>query len=199
MTISLAGLDMPVLVPAGVPTRSLRVLATGRGSVAGSGLPYWEDVSVGPGARRGTPADGPPPWSVRTIARRGCRPGPDGGWSADGSLRGIAETAVTSLLLKLIPDGLPALEALRCTEQASATGRAVAARLDDVGTWPRTTMDVDGHTFLLWMHQRAEGFAAVADLGACRAVLHGLRPPPAWRFTLLQPGAAQSAFDPRPG
>jgi hypothetical protein len=196
MTISLAGLDMPVLVPAGVPIRSLRVLATGRGTVAGSGLNYWEDVSVGPGPRPTAPADGPPPWSVRTIARRGCRPGPDGGWTTDGSLRGVAETAVTSMLLKLIPNGLPAEEALRSTEQAGAIGRAVGARLDDVRTWPRTTMDVDGHGFLLWLHQREEGFAAVADLGACRVVLHGLRPPPAWRFTLLPAEAARATLAP---
>jgi hypothetical protein len=194
MTISLACLDMPVLVPAGVPTRSLRVLATGRGSVAGRALTYWEDVSVGPGPRPNAPADAVPPWSVRTIARRGCRPGPDGGWTLDGSLRGVAETAVTSMLLKLVPHGLPAEELLRSTEQAGATGRAVAARLDDVRTWRRTTMDVDGHTFMLWLHQRAEGFAAVADLGACRVVLHGLRPPPAWRFTLLSAEAARAAF-----
>jgi hypothetical protein len=196
MTISLAGLDMPVLVPTGVPIGSLRVLATGRGSVAGSALSYWEDVSVGPSPRPGTPADAPPPWSVRTIARRGCRPGPDGGWTADGTLRGIAETAVTSMLLKLIRYDLSAEETLRSTVQASATGRAVAARLDDVRTWPRTTVDVDGHTFLLWLHQREEGFAAVADLGACRVVLHGLRPPPAWRFTLLTAEAAQAALAP---
>jgi hypothetical protein len=194
VTISLAGLDMPVLVPAGVPTRSLRVLAAARGSVADSVLSYWEDVSVGPGPRPNTPPDASPPWSVRTIARRGCRPGPDGGWTVDGGLRGVAETAVTSMLLKLVPDGLPVEELLRSTEQAGATGRAVAARLDDVRTWRRTTMDVDGHTFMLWLHQRAEGFAAVADLGACRVVLHGLRPPPAWRFTLLSAEAARAAF-----
>jgi hypothetical protein len=194
MTNSLAGLDMPVLVPAGMPTRSLRVLATGRGSVAGSPLPWWEDVSVGPVVRPHTPADAPPAWSVRTIARRGCRPGGDGGWTTDGSLRGIAEGAVTSMLLKLIPAGLPTEDARRCTEQASATGRSVAARLDDPGTWLRTTMDVDGHAFLLWLHQRPEGFAAVADLGACRVVLHGRRPPPAWRFSLLAPQTAQAVL-----
>ena len=192
MTISLAGLDMPVLVPAGMPARSLRVLATGRGSVAGSPVSWWEDVSVGPG--RGAPLDTAPPWSVRTIARRGCRPGPHGGWTADGSLRGIAEAAVTSMLLKLIPDGLPAVDALRCTEQAGATGRAVAARLDDVHSWSRATMDVDGHAFVLWLHQRPEGFAAVADLGACPVVLHGRRPPTSWRFTLLPPDAALAAL-----
>jgi hypothetical protein len=197
MTISLAGLDMPVLVPAGVPTRSLHVLATGRGSVAGSALPYWEDVSVGPGPRPNTPADAAPPWSVRTIARRGCRPGENGGWTVDGGLRGIAETAVTSMLLKLIPHQLSAEETRRRTEHASATGRAVAVRLDDVRTWARTTMDVDGHTFVLWLHQREEGFAGVADLGACRVVLHGLRPPPAWRFMLLSAECAQQAFSPR--
>ncbi|MBB3678288.1 hypothetical protein [Modestobacter versicolor] len=194
MTISLAGLDMPVLVPAGVPTRSLRVLATGLGNVAGTTLTYWEDVSIGPGSRPGADPHAATPWSVRTIARRGCRPGGDGGWTVDGSLRGVAETAVTSMLLKLVPYGLPAAETLRCTEQAGATGRAVAARLDDTGTWTRTTMDVDGHPFLLWLHQRPEGFAAVGDLGACRVVLHGLRPPLAWRFTLLRPEVAQAAL-----
>jgi hypothetical protein len=194
MMISLTGLDMPVLVPAGVPTRSLRVLATGLGSVAGSPVSWWEDVSVGPAPRADAPADAPPPWSVRTVARRGCRPGADGGWTTDGSLRGVAETAVTSMLLKLIPYGLPAEETLRGTEQAGAVGRSVAARLDDVRTWSRTTMDVDGHGFVLWVHQRAEGFAAVGDLGACRVVLHGLRPPPAWRFTLLRPEVAQAAL-----
>ena len=194
MTISLAGLDMPVLVPAGMPARSLRVLATGRGSVAGSPVSWWEDVSVGPGPRWDAPAGTAPPWSVRTIARRGCRPGPDGGWTADASLRGIAETAVTSMLLKLIPDGLPVTDALRCTERAGATGRAVAARLDDVRSWSRATMDVDGSAFVLWLHQRPEGFAAVADLGACRVVLHGQRPPPSWRFTLLSPEAAAAVL-----
>jgi hypothetical protein len=194
MTMSLAGLDMPVLVPAGVPSRSLRVLATGRGSVAGSPVSWWEDVSIGPASRTSAPAGSAPPWSVRTIARRGCRPGHDGGWTTDGGLRGVAETAVTSLLLKLVPEGLPAEEALRCTAQAGATGRSVAARLDDVRTWSRATMDVDGHAFVLWLHQRPEGFAAVADLGACRVVLHGLRPPPAWRFCLLRPEAAQAAL-----
>jgi len=90
MTTSLSGLDMPVLVPAGVPVRSLRVLAAGQGHVPGTALTYWEDVSVGSAARPDTPDGVPAPWSVRTIARRGCRPGPDGGWTADGSLRGIA-------------------------------------------------------------------------------------------------------------
>jgi hypothetical protein len=194
MTISLAGLDMPVLVPAGVPVRSLRVLATARGNVAGTALQYWEDVSIGPASRRDAPVDAATPWSVRTIARRGCRPGPDGGWTADGSLRGIAETAVTSMLLKLIPYGLPAEETLRFTEQAGATGRAVAARLEDAATWQRTTMHVDGHPFLLWLHRRPEGFAAVADLGPCRVVLHGQRPPVTWRFSLLPPREAQAAL-----
>jgi hypothetical protein len=195
VTISLTGLDMPVLVPADVPLRSLRVLATGQGSVGGAALTYWEDVSIGPVPRTSAGAEAPTPWSVRTIARRGCRPGQDGGWTVDDSLRGIAETAVTSLLLKQLPYGLPAEESLWRTEQASTTGRAVAARLDDPETWARTTMDVDGHAFLLWLHQCAEGFAGVADLGACRIVLHGLRPPPAWRFTLLSATEAQAAFD----
>jgi hypothetical protein len=194
MTNSLAGLDMPVLVPAGTPPRSLAVLATARGNDTGSGLPYWEEVSVGPTPDPGARADASPAWSVRTIARRGCRPAADGSWTVDVSLRGIAETAVTSMLLKLIPYGAAAEETMRWTQQAGATGRSVAARLDDVRTWPRTTMDVDGHAFLLWLHQRAEGFAGVADLGVCRVVVHGRRPPPAWRFTLLSAAAARSAL-----
>jgi hypothetical protein len=194
MTISLAGLDMPVLVPAGVPPRSLSLLAAARGTAAPGAPSWWEDVSVGPVPPPGTPPDAPPAWSVRTIARRGCRPDADGGWTVDGSLRGVAETAVTSMLLKLIPHAASAEDTLRWTQQASATGRAVAARLDDVRSWPRTTMDVDGHPFVLWLHQRAEGFAGVADLGACRVVLHGRRPPPAWRFTLLPAATARTAL-----
>jgi hypothetical protein len=194
MTISLAGLDMPVLVPAGVAPRSLSVLATGRGRTAGGGRSWWEDVSVGPSPRPDAPRDASPAWSVRTIARRGCRPAPDGSWTAEESLRGIAETAVTSMLLKLIPYGLSPAESLRCTEEAGTTGRAVAARLDDARTWSRTTMDVDGHAFVLWLHRRPEGFAGVADLGPCRVVLHGRRPPPAWRFTLLAAEAARAAL-----
>ncbi|MCZ2807683.1 hypothetical protein O2W18_21460 [Modestobacter sp. VKM Ac-2983] len=193
MTIPLTGLDMPVLVPAGVPAHALCVLATGHGRV-GSSPSYWEDVSIGPRPEPEAPADASPAWSLRTIARRGCRPGGDGGWTTDGGLRSIAETAVTSMLLKLVPYGASAAETLRSTEEAGATGRAVAARLDDVRTWPRTALDVDGHPFVLWLHRRPEGFAGVADLGPCRVVLHGRRPPPSWRFTLLSAEAAQTAF-----
>jgi hypothetical protein len=188
MSESLAGLDMPVLVPTAVPISELRVVATGKASVGGSDLEYWEDVSVAPGGVA------PPTWTVRTLARRGCRPVGNGGWTLDTGVDATAGTAVTSLLLEQIPYGLRREETHRRADEAGDSARAIAGRLRDPRTWARTTMDVDGHAFMLWVHERAEGFAAVADLGACLVAAHGRSRPATWTFTLLAPAEAQVAL-----
>jgi hypothetical protein len=191
VTTSLAGLDMSVLMPAWSPVDQVEVVGAGWASVRGRGPEYWEDVSVAPVGLRGAP----PPWTVRTLARRGCRPGYDGGWTMDTPLARNAATPVVDLLLQQIPYGLPREEIRRRAEAASDTGDAVGDALMDEQIWSRATADVDGHAFVLWVHRRAEGFAAVADLGPCVLAVHGRTPPSAWRFTLLAPDAARAALE----
>lgn len=101
---------------------------------------------------------------------------------------------MTSLLLEQIPYGLRREETHRRADEAGDSARAIAGRLRDPRTWARTTMDVDGHAFMLWVHERAEGFAAVADLGACLVAAHGRSRPATWTFTLLAPAEAQVAL-----
>jgi hypothetical protein len=194
VTSSLAGLDMSVLLPAWLPHDQMEVVGTGKGSVRGSGPEYWEDVSLAPLAA----GNGAPAWTVRTLARRGCRPGWDGGWTMDAPFARAAGTAVTSLLLEQIPYGLPYEETRRRANQAVDTGDAVGEQLMDEQAWTRETAVVDGHAFVLWLHRRLEGFAAVADLGPCALVMHGRTPPDEWSFTLLAPDAARAALDRTP-
>jgi hypothetical protein len=190
VSLSLAGLDMPVLVPAQARRGDLTVTGTGKGRIGGSALEYWESVTVAPNGG----ADDPPPWTLQTMARRGCRPGGDGGWSLDSGLPGAADAAVGGLLLEQLATGLPQDELRRRGREAVESARAIARRLDDPDTWAQATTDVDGHTFMLWFHRRAEGFAAVADLGAVVLAAHGRTPPDAWTFRLLSPQESQSAL-----
>ena len=181
--MSLADLDMPVVVPRWIPVDRIGAAGGGKGSVGG----YWDDVQLQPLA---SPAD----WTVRTLGRRGRRP-VDGGWTLDAPLESAAATAIVNLLLQQIPSGLPPEEVRRRVEAASDTGDAVGERLTDEGAWGRTTAGVDGHAFVLWLHERGEGFAAVADLGICALACYGRTPPPAWEFSLLWPDAARAALD----
>lgn len=189
MSHSLAGLDIPVLLPAGTAAGDLTVVATGKSSVGG-GPSYWGSLAVAPDD--GT--DGAT-WTAETHARRGCRPA-DGGWTLDFGLSAAADAAVGGLLLKRIPHGLSVEELERRADEATATARGVAGRLEDPATWARTTADVDGSAFVLWVHRRTEGFAAVADIGFCLLAVHG-GTEPAWAFTLLWPDAARAALDGR--
>ena len=190
VTSSLADLDMPVVVPRWVPSGAVEVVSTGKGRVGSADPEYWDDVSVGPAGHRG----GPRPWTVRTLARRGCRPGLDGGWTVDPPLDRAAATAVVELLLQRIPPGLPHEAAGRLVDEAGATGDRVARRLMDRRTWTRTAADVDGHAFVLWFHRRPEGFAAVADLGLCVLLVQGQVPPDVWVFALLWPEQARAVL-----
>ena len=167
------GRDMPVPVPADVPPGGLRVVGTGTGSLPGTRRPrWWEVIDVAPVGDDGVP----PPWVVRTVARRGCRPGGDGGWTVDGGLPAVAATAVEDL--------------------SGEAGGLVAARLDDERTWARTTLDVDGYAFVLRVYRRPEGVVAVADLGPVLVAVSGRTPPPgAWAARLLDPAAARAATD----
>jgi hypothetical protein len=190
VTMSLADLDMPVVLPRWVSSGALEVVASSRGRVDG-GPEYWYDVSLGPLGHRG----GPRPWTVRTLARRGCRPGADGGWTMDPPLDRAAATAVVELMLQQIPGGLPAEEVRAMVDQAGDTGDRVGRRLADPRTWQRTEADVDGHAFVLWFHRRPEGFAAVADLGLAVLLVHGQVPPDVWVFSLAWPDQARAVLD----
>jgi hypothetical protein len=123
---------MSVLLPAWLPSDQVEFVGIGKGLVRGSGPEYWEDVSLAPvGA-----ADGPPAWIVRTLARRECRPGGDGGWTIDPPLHRAAATPVIDLLLQQIPYGLPKDETRQRVHEASDTADAAAERrahLDDGG------------------------------------------------------------------
>ncbi len=190
VTTSLDGLDMPVVLPRWVSSGAVEVVASSRGRVGG-GPEYWDDVSLGPAGHRG----GLRPWTVRTLARRGCRPGPDGGWTVDPPLSRAAATAVVELLLQRIPEGLSADAAGRLVDQAGDIGDRVARRLQDQRSWHRTEADVDGHAFVLWFHRRREGFAAVADLGLAVLLVHGQVPPDVWVFSLAWPEQARAVLD----
>lgn len=190
VTTSLDGLDMPVVLPRWVSSGAVEVVAAGRSRVGG-GPEYWDDVSLGPAGHRG----GPRPWTVRTLARRGCRPGSDGGWTVDPPLSRAAATAVVELLLQRIPEGLSADEAGRLVDEAGDTGDRLARRLQDQRSWRRTEADVDGHAFVLWFHRRREGYAAVADLGAAVLIVHGQVPPDVWVFSLAWPEQARAVLD----
>jgi hypothetical protein len=184
-TLSLAGLDMPVVIPIGVP--DLWVSATGHSRAGGDpGGAYWESVEVAP-----APGDQDPPWRLATFARRGCRPGGNGGWTLDSGLHGAATAAVGTLLLAHVPNGLPRDELHRLTEASREDADKVIAALGDPEVWQPGTIDVDGHRFMLWVHHRDEGFAAVADLGPVVLSAHGRTPPSQWRAALLDPAAAQ--------
>ncbi|SFE58919.1 hypothetical protein [Blastococcus tunisiensis] len=191
MQTSLAGLDMPVVLPRWVPSGAVEVVSTGTGRADAGGPAYWDDISLGPAGHRG----GPRPWTVRTLARRGCRPGSDGRWTVDPSLDRAAATAVVELLLNQIPSGLPADDIRRLVNAAGDTGDRVARRLMDQRTWQRTQADVDGHAFVLWYHRRPEGFAAVADLGPAVLLVHGQVPPDVWVFALAWPEQARALLD----
>jgi hypothetical protein len=190
VTSPLVGLDMPVVLPRWVSSGAVEIVASSRGRVGG-GPEYWDDVSLGPVGHRG----GPRPWTVRTLARRGCRPGPDGGWTADPPLDRSAATAVVELMLQQIPAGLPAEDVRAMVDQAGDTGDRVGRRLTDPRTWLRTEADVDGHAFVLWFHRRPEGFAAVADLGLAVLLVHGQVPPDVWVFSLAWPEQARAVLD----
>lgn len=190
VTVPLADLDMPVVLPRWVPSGAVEVVSTGRGRV-GSGPQYWDDISLGPAGHRG----GLRPWTVRTLARRGCRPQDGGRWTADPPLDRAAATAVVELLLQRIPEGLPGPEVRRLVDEAGDTGDRVARRLMDERSWHRETADVDGHAFVLWFHQRREGFAAVADLGLVTLLVHGVVPPDVWVFSLVWPDQARTVLD----
>lgn len=190
VTTSLADLDMPVVLPRWVSSGAVEVVASSRGRVDG-GPGYWDDVSLGPLGHRG----GPRPWTVRTLARRGCRPGADGGWTVDPPLDRAAATAVVELMLQQIPAGLPAEDVRAMVDQAGDTGDRVGRRLADPRTWQRTQADVDGHAFVLWFHRRPEGFAAVADLGLAVLLVHGQVPPDVWVFSLAWPDQARAVLD----
>jgi hypothetical protein len=190
VTTSLADLDMPVVLPRWVSSGAVEVVASSRGRVDG-GPGYWDDVSLGPLGHRG----GPRPWTVRTLARRGCRPGADGGWTTDPPLDRAAATAVVELMLQQIPGGLPADDVRAMVDQAGDTGDRVGRRLADPRTWQRTEADVDGHAFVLWFHRRPEGFAAVADLGLAVLLVHGQVPPDVWVFSLAWPDQARAVLD----
>ncbi|TQN41972.1 hypothetical protein FHU33_1361 [Blastococcus colisei] len=191
MTSSLSGLDMPVVLPRWVSSGAVEVVSTGKSRAVAAGPEYWDDISVGPAGHRG----GPRPWTVRTLARRGCRPGVDGGWTVDPLLDRAAATAVVELLLQRIPQGLPGEAVRRLVDEAGDTGDRVARRLMDQRTWSRTEADVDGHAFVLWFHRRPEGFAAVADLGLSVLLVHGQAPPDVWVFALLWPEQARAVLD----
>ncbi len=184
-TLSLAGLDMPVAVPTGVP--ELWVSGTGRSRAGGDpGGAYWESVEVAP-----APGDQDPPWRLTTFARRGCRPGGNGGWTLDMGIHSATTATVGTLLLAHVPNGLPHDELQQLTEAAQEGADKVVAALGDPAVWQPSTIDVDGHTFMLWMHYRDEGFAAVADLGPVLLGAHGRTPPSQWRAALLDPATAQ--------
>jgi hypothetical protein len=148
---------------------------------------YWESVEVAP-----RPADQDPPWRLTTLARRGCRPGPDGGWILDPGLPEGAATAVGSLLLSAVPAGGPREELHRLADAAADGARRVAAALSDPAVWRVGVLDVDGHRFVLWTHEREEGFAAVADVGPVLLAASGRTPPAPWRLSLLDPAAARA-------
>ncbi len=186
-------LDMPVLVPSDV--RDVWVTGTERSRVEGYDTPaYWGSVEVGP-----RPGDQDPPWRLTTIARHGCRPGGDGGWTVDPGLGDVAASAVGSLLLAAVPAGRPRDELHRLGEAATDDAGRVAAALHDPAVWRAATLDVDGHRFVLWTHSRDEGFAAVADLGRVLLAAHGRTTPPHWRLTLLEPAAARGRLHRGPG
>jgi hypothetical protein len=181
---TLAGLDMPVLVPDDV--RAPWVTGTGRSRVGGGAAPeVWETVEVAP-----RPGDRDPSWRLTTLARRGCRPGGDGGWTADPGLADVAERAVGALLLSGVAPGGPREELHRFVDVVADRARQVAAALWDVAVWKPGVLDVGGHRLMLWVHEREEGFAAVADLGPVLVSASG-RAAPTWRASLLDPAAAQ--------
>jgi hypothetical protein len=186
VTDRLDDLDVPVLVPSGVP--EVWVTATGRGRIAGHDAPaYWESIEVAP-----RPGDQDPPWRLATTARRGCRPGRDGGWTLDPGPEQVAANAVGTLLLAAVPAGSPREELHRLTDAATDGARRVAVALSDPAVWRVGVLDVDGHRFVLWTHEREEGFAAVADVGPVLLAAHGRTAPAQWRLSLLDPVTARS-------
>ncbi len=186
MTGPLGDLDVPVLVPAGVP--DVEVTGTERGRVEGHDTPaYWGSIEVAP-----RPGEEDPPWRLTTVARRGCRPGRDGGWTLDPGLEQVAATAVGSLLLAAVPTGFPRDELRRLADAATERARRVAAALSDPAVWRVGVVHVDGHGFVLWTHECEEGSAAVADLGPVLFAASGRTAPAEWRLTLLDPATARS-------
>ncbi|MGY1815075.1 hypothetical protein [Blastococcus sp. SYSU D00820] len=189
MGIPLTGLDIPVLVPAAA-TERLEAVGGGYGPPGEGDPTCWEDVTVAPVAPDGVL----PGWSVRTLARRGCRPLPDGaGWTLDPDRAGAAGTAVLDLLLQQIPAGLPREEVRRRIHAAGDTGDEVAGRLGDPGVWEQGVLTVDGAPFVRWLHRRAEGLAAVADLGHSLLIVQGERWP-GDDFRLLAPAQARAVL-----
>jgi hypothetical protein len=102
----------------------------------------------------------------------------------------VAANAVGTLLLAAVPHGGPRDELRRLTDAASERARRVAAALSDPAVWRVGDLDVDGHRFVLWTHEREEGVAAVADVGPVLLSAHGRTAPP-WQLTLLDPAAAR--------
>jgi len=184
MSAPLAGLDIPVLLPAWERPGKLRVVGTGRSSV-GNNPAYWESVAVGPDDGSGGAS-----WTLETLARRGSRPGGDGGWSVDPGLPSAAGAAVGTLLLQRIPTGPAADELDRQAEETRELAGSVAGKLGDASVWSPAEMHVDGSAFVVWIHRRSEGFAAVADVGPCLLLMHGSTEPRAWAFRLVPPDEA---------
>ncbi|WP_269168043.1 hypothetical protein [Modestobacter sp. VKM Ac-2977] len=165
----------------------LWVSGTGLDRVGGASRPeFWTTVEVAP-----QPGDQDAPWRLTTLARRGCRPGGNGGWSADSGLPDIAGSAVEGVLLSSAPVGAPRDELHLLMESAHDVGQRAGAALSDPAVWAPGVLDVDGHRFMLWVHHRDEGFAAVADLGPVMVSAHGRTPPSRWAGSLLDPAAAR--------
>jgi hypothetical protein len=180
MRDSLDGLDIPVLVPAGTAIDDLTVVATGRSSIGAEPV-RWEAIAVGP-----HDDGGGSPWTLETRVRRG--------WELDPDLPTVADAAVGSLLLEAIPDDVGRNELHRLVDEVHEVAGRLAANLDDPAIWARIAADVDGTRVPLWVHRRAEGFAAAADLGSCLLVMHGRSEPAAWAFALLAPETARVAL-----
>jgi hypothetical protein len=133
--------------------------------VAWSSDDGWPDNSIRVG--------GPAGYTIRTIGRVGQRINEAGG--VEGvvdDLRSTATLAVSELLLSTIvseasPDEISQVQLMH--DQAAELGDQIF----DPSVWSVHAISVDGTKFALWVATRPEGFAAVADLGACLVTMHG--------------------------
>jgi hypothetical protein len=102
-------------------------------------------------------------FTLRTLVRLGERIG------SAGSLHGtmtdaasVAALAASSLMLQVIPAGLPRDEMTKLMNAADTDSRALAR---DRAGWTFTPMVIGGATYALWHRSHTLGFVAHADLG----------------------------------
>jgi hypothetical protein len=102
-------------------------------------------------------------FTVRTLVRLGERIGSAGwphGTMTDAA--SVAALAASSLMLQVIPAGLPRDEMIKRMNAADTDSRVLAR---DRAGWTFTPMLIGDATYALWHRSHPPGFMAYADLG----------------------------------